>query len=168
MAFQSRKLVLIAHIATSIGFMGAVATFLALALVGLTTHDSEVVRSAYMALSTVTYGAILPLAFASLVIGIVQSLVTPWGLFRHYWVVVKLWLTIVSVVVLMLQLQSVDYLAHVARASGHFEELLALRIALVAHAAGGLMVLLVATGLSVYKPLGMTRYGRSRAANAGL
>lgn len=36
------------------------------------------------------------------------------------------------------------------------------RISLVAHAGGGLLVLLVPTVLSVYKPRGMTRYGRRK------
>ena len=38
----------------------------------------------------------------------------------------------------------------------------ALRIQLVVHAAGGLLVLLAATMLSVYKPWGMTPYGRRK------
>jgi hypothetical protein len=38
----------------------------------------------------------------------------------------------------------------------------ALRIQLVVHAAGGLLVLLAATTLSVYKPWGMTPYGRRK------
>ena len=38
-------------------------------------------------------------------------------------------------------------------------DLRALRIQLVTHAAGGLLVLLAATVLSVYKPWGMTQYG---------
>jgi hypothetical protein len=36
------------------------------------------------------------------------------------------------------------------------------RISLVAHAGGGLLVLLVPATLSVYKPRGMTRYGRRK------
>ena len=36
------------------------------------------------------------------------------------------------------------------------------RLPLVANAGGGLLVLLVATALSVYKPRGMTRYGRRK------
>ena len=38
----------------------------------------------------------------------------------------------------------------------------ALRIQLVIHAGGGLLVLLTATVLSVYKPWGMTPYGRRK------
>ncbi len=36
------------------------------------------------------------------------------------------------------------------------------RLELVVHAAGGLLVLLVIAALSVYKPRGLTRFGRER------
>ena len=38
----------------------------------------------------------------------------------------------------------------------------ALRIQLVVHAGGGLLVLLMATALSIYKPWGLTPYGRRK------
>jgi hypothetical protein len=38
-------------------------------------------------------------------------------------------------------------------------DVLGLRRSLVIHAAGGFIVLIVTTTLSVYKPAGMTRYG---------
>ena len=44
---------------------------------------------------------IVPLAIASLLTGVVQALATPWGLFRHYWVVIKLFLTVFATLVLL-------------------------------------------------------------------
>jgi hypothetical protein len=41
-----RKLLLTAHITLSVGWFGAVAAFLALAIVGLTSRDAEMVRTA--------------------------------------------------------------------------------------------------------------------------
>ena len=67
------------------------------------------VRAAYLVTALIGWLVIVPLSFAVLVTGLVQSLGTEWGLFRHYWVV---------------------------------------------HAAGGLVVLLTTTVLSVYKPWG--------------
>jgi hypothetical protein len=42
------------------------------------------VRAAYLAMELIARFVIIPLAFASLLTGLIQSLGTPWGLFRHY------------------------------------------------------------------------------------
>jgi hypothetical protein len=64
---------------------------------------------------------------------------------------------------LLLHMQAVSRMSSVAAetilSSGDFR---ALRIQLLVHAAGGLLVLLAATTLSVYKPWGMTPYGRRK------
>ncbi len=158
-----RKLILIAHITFSVGWIGAVAGFLALAITGLSSQNVETVRSVYPAMEITARFVIVPLAFASLLSGIVQSLSTPWGLFRHYWVVAKLLLTIFATVVLLKKLPLIGYAAHRAgemplssaavRAAG---------IPLLVHAAGGILVLLAITTLSVYKPWGLTLYGRRK------
>jgi ABC-type nickel/cobalt efflux system permease component RcnA len=82
---QLRKLVLTAHITFSVGWLGAVAVFLALAIAGLTSRDPQMVRAAYSAMELTARFVIVPLAIASLFSGLIQSLGTPWGLFRHYW-----------------------------------------------------------------------------------
>jgi hypothetical protein len=156
-----RKLALIAHVASSVGFLGAVACFLALGVVGLTSLDTQTVRAAYLAMESITWLVVVPLCFASLLTGIIQSLGTPWGLFRHYWVLAKLLLTLFTAVVLMLQTEAISYVAAAAaEATFSSADLRGLRGSLVMpHAVGGLLVLFVTTTLSVYKPRGMTRYG---------
>ena len=89
-----RKLALIAHVTFSVGWLGAVAAFLSLAIAGLTSQDAQLVRSADLAMDLTACFVIVPLCFASFVTGIVSSLGTPWDLFRHYWVLVKLLITI--------------------------------------------------------------------------
>jgi hypothetical protein len=44
----------------------------------------------------VGWAVLVPLALASFVTGVVLSDGTPWGLFRHYWVVISLGLTILA------------------------------------------------------------------------
>lgn len=88
------KFVLTAHITTSVGWPGAVAGFFVLSIAGLTSHDSEVVRSAYISMNLIGLYVLVPLSFAALLTGLVQSLSTHWGLFRHYWVLTKLVLTV--------------------------------------------------------------------------
>jgi hypothetical protein len=160
-----RKLMLLLHVATSVGFPGAVAGFLSLAIAGLTTSDPAIAAAVYPAMGIVTSMVILPLAVASLLIGVVQSLGTPWGLFRYYWVIVKLALTVIVLVVLLLQLEGIE-LASRAALAGEIDAMPGLRVSMVLHGAGGLAVLLAVTVLSIYKPRGMTALG-VRAIAAG-
>lgn len=155
-----RKIALVTHIVSSVGSLGAAASFLALAVVGLTSQDIPVMRSPYVAMNVIALFVVVPLVFASLLTGLVQALGTTWGLFRHYWVLVKLLLTLVSLIVLLLQMEGISYMATASAETTLLNnDLLGLRRSLVILAAGGLLVLLVTTMLSVYKPRGMTRYG---------
>src|SRR5579871_6523635 len=100
---------------------------------------------------------IVPLSIASLLTGLVMSLVTPWGLFRHYWVLFSLVLTIFATVVLLQHMLTVSFAAGAAaEADGVAGN--GLRGELI-HAGGGLLVLLVIQVLNVYKPRGLTSYG---------
>jgi hypothetical protein len=158
-----RKFALTAHVTSSVGWLGAVAVFLVLSIAGLTSRNAQTVRAAYLATELITWFVIVPLSLASLITGIVQSLGTAWGLFRHYWVMVKLLLTILATIILLLHTQPISYLAGVAaEATLSNTDLRGLRIQLVADAGAALLVLLVATMLSVYKPRGRTPYGQRK------
>ena len=61
--------------------VGAIATFLAMATVGLARHDTEIVRSMYVAMNVTTWFVIVPLCLAALLTGVIQSLGTPWACF---------------------------------------------------------------------------------------
>ena len=158
-----RKLNLTAHVASSVGWAGAVTGFLALSVAGLTSRDPETVRSVYLAMNLMGQWVIVPLSLAALVTGLVQSAGTHWGFFRYHWVVVKLVLTVAAVVGLLLhQFTAVQGAARRAGATapGTPPEVGGLGIQLVADSGLGLLILLVATTLGIYKPWGMTRYGR--------
>ena len=156
-----RKLALTAHVTSSVGFLGAVAGFLALPLARPTSQDAPMVRAAYLAMELTAWFVIVPLSLASLLTGLVQSLGTTWGLFRHYWVLVKLLISVFASIVLLLYTRTLGYLAGVAaEATLSNADLSGLRSpSPVLHAGSALLLLLVATTLSVYKPRGMTRYG---------
>ncbi|MFE9399362.1 hypothetical protein [Streptomyces flavidovirens] len=158
-----RKLTLTLHVTSSVGWLGAVAAFLALAVTGLTTSTPQTARGAYLAMDVVGWYVIVPLSVASLLSGLVQSLGTVWGLLRHYWVIAKLLITVVATVLLLVHMQPVGQLADAAaRATLVDGELEGMRIQLIADAAAALLVLLTAAALSVFKPRGVTRYGRRR------
>src|SRR5207247_2097795 len=109
-----RKFTLTAHVVSSVGLLGSIAAFLALAVAGLTRQDEQIVRAAYLAMNLTARFVIVPLAFASLLTGLIQSLGTPWGLFRHYWVLAKLLLTVFVTIVLLIKLELISYAARLA------------------------------------------------------
>jgi len=106
-----RKLALTVHVVFSVGAIGAVAAFIALAIAGLINPDAGLVRAAYPAMELTTWFVIVPLVIASLLTGIVQSLGTTWGLFRYYWVVAKLALTAFATLVLLIHTQPIRIMA---------------------------------------------------------
>ena len=164
MSQRVRRVALTAHVTASVGWLGAVAAFLALAVAGVASGDEQRVRGAYVAMELTGWYVIVPLSLASLLTGVVQSLGTTWGLFRHYWVVVKLLVTVVATLLLLLHMGAVSHVAGAATTAalpaGHLGSL---RTQLVADAGAAVVVLLVATALSVVKPRGLTRYGARRA-----
>jgi hypothetical protein len=155
-----RKFALTTHVTSSVGWLGSVAAFLALAIAGISSEDSQIVRAAYLAMHLTTWFVIVPFSFASFLTGLVESLGTPWGLFRHYWVVTKLVLTVLATSILLLHTQPIDRIAEVAAQSALSNaDLRQLRLQLIGDASAALFVLLMTTTLSVYKPWGMTPYG---------
>jgi hypothetical protein len=160
MAPNLRKFVRTAHVIFTVGWLGSVAAFLALAIVGLNSRDTQLVRAAYLAMDPITRFVIVPLSLLPLLLtGPLLSLGTPWGLFRHYWIIVKLIINILSTLILLVHLQPIGYMARVASEGMISSADRGVQVQLVVAASAGLAALLVATGLAVYKPRGMTSYG---------
>jgi hypothetical protein len=152
-----RKFALAVHLTCSLGWIGAVVAYLALGVAAVTSQDAQTVRAAWIAMELTGWYVIVPLALAALLTGLVMAVGSPWGLFRHYWVLISLGLTVLATVVLLLHMPTVSSVAELARAAdgahlGGFGGDLV-------HPGLGLVVLLVITGLNVYKPRGLTRYG---------
>ncbi len=150
-----------AHVVSSVGWLGAVLAFLGLAVVGLTSSDTETVRGAYLVMEPAAWYVLVPLALASLVTGLVQSLGTTWGLFRHYWVIFKLLINVASTIVLIVYMETFALMARVA-ADPRAELGVVRNSSPVLHATLALLLLLIATVLAIYKPRGMTPYGQRR------
>src|SRR6266851_9960371 len=121
---------------------------------------AHTVRAAWIAMELTGWWAIVPLAITALLTGLVMSLGTHWGLFRHYWVLISLALTLLRTVVLVLHMPSVSAMASMARQMDG-ADLRALGGDLF-HPSVGLLVLLAVTVLNVYKPAGVTPYGWRR------
>ena len=125
----------------------------------VTVHDFGITAGrAYLVMEPTGWYVLVPLAIASLLTGIVQSLGTTWGLFRHYWVLFKLLMNVFATVVLLTYMETFRFMARVAADPN--ADLGAVRNASpMLHAVLALVLLLVATVLAVYRPRGVTRYG---------
>jgi hypothetical protein len=162
-----RKLTITAHVAFSVGWLGAVAAFLVLSIAGLTSHDAEVVRGAYLSMDLISRFIVIPMCFAALATGLLQALGTPWGLFRYYWILVKFGLAIFATIALLVH-QFVAVAEAAKRVSGAAAETLfsadlgPLKTELVRAPSLAILLLLGVTTLGVYKPWGLTRYGRRK------
>ena len=152
-----RRLTLTVHLACSVGWIGAVFAYLALSIAAAWTQDDQVVLAAWIGMELTGWFVILPLAVGTLLTGVIISFAGSWGLFRHYWVLISLGLTILSTLVLLFHLPTVSSQAEMARASeaadlsGMGGDLL--------HPTVGLVVLFAIMALNIYKPRGMTAYG---------
>jgi hypothetical protein len=163
MAPGLRRFALTAHVVSSVGWLGSVAVFTALGILGMTSQDNEVVRAAYLVMEPTAWFALIPLAVASLVTGLIQSLGTTWGLVRHYWVLFKLVINVAAVAVLLMYTQTLASLADMARNPAFSAaDLGPERASPTIHSVLALALLVGATVLAIYKPRGMTAYGQRR------
>ncbi|MGH9162390.1 MAG: hypothetical protein ACRD2X_20690 [Vicinamibacteraceae bacterium] len=161
MSPRLHRFALTAHVTSAVGWLGAVVVFLALAIVGVTSQDAQIVRGVYLVMEPAAWSVLIPLAFASPLTGIVQGLGTTWGLFRHYWVLFKLLITVFATIVLLMYMETFRLMARMA--ADPKADLSIVRNASPAlHAVLALLVLLSATVLAVYKPRGLTPYGRRK------
>jgi hypothetical protein len=162
-----RRLFLTAHLTLSVSWIGAAGSFLVLNVIALTTRDDETVRGAYLSMNFIGLYVIVPVSLAALATGLAQALGTHWGLLRHYWLLAKLLLTVFAVYALLMhqfaavteaaKLVSVSSIPVVLNARLH-----SLGTEILGDVIGGLLILVVVTALAIYKPWGLTPYGRDR------
>lgn len=158
-----RKIALTTHITSTLGWLGGIVGFLALAIAGLRSNDPQLARGSYLAMELMGWYVLVPLCVASLATGLVMSLGTQWGLFRHYWVLIKFVITVVSAVILFMYTETLGQLGDLARNPAISADALK-NSSPVLHSSLAILALLVNTVLSVYKPRGLTAYGRRKQA----
>src|SRR5260370_27067530 len=89
-----RKFALMVHVISSIGWIGTVVAYLVLGVTAVISPDTQIVRSVWTAMDVIGWWAIVPLPVPALLTGAVMPIRTPSGLFRRYWVLVSLVLTV--------------------------------------------------------------------------
>ncbi|MFD9206910.1 DUF2269 domain-containing protein [Streptomyces sioyaensis] len=159
----ARRAVLVLHVAVSVGWLGLTLGLLALGLTGYTTGSPDMATAAYRAMKVFGDWLVLPIALMSLLSGLVLSLGTPWGLARHRWVVIKFWLTLLTLLLSVFALRpGINDLAAAAAAGTP-----APGIHLVIAPAIATATYFFLTAISVLKPWGPTKRGsRLRAARS--
>ena len=159
-----RKVSLTAHVVFSIGWIGAVAAFLALSIAGLTSQNPATVRGAYTSMELISRFVIIPMCFVALATGIIGALGTPWGLFRYYWVVIKFALTLVAMLLLLMHenviSRAAKWVSGAAASQLFTADFGPLKTELAQKSALAIVLLLGITTLGTYKPWGLTAYGR--------
>ncbi|MET8825683.1 DUF2269 domain-containing protein [Streptomyces sp. NPDC004610] len=160
----ARRASLVVHVVASAGWLGLSLGLLALGVTAATTGNAATVEASVRAMKLFADWLLLPVAFLTLLSGLLLALGTPWGLARHRWVLTKFWLTLATVTATAFALRPGVNDAVVAVAAGHplpdtGEVLFGPVVSLSAY--------LFMTGVSILKPWGPTRRGRRLRAGAG-
>ncbi len=152
-----RRSVLTAHIIASVGLLGDSAGFLAVAVRAATTGDPALAASSYELLEMFSIVFGIPLSMISLATGVALGFGTKWGVLRHTWVTVKLGLVIA--VILLGAFVIGPSLTLMQDGTGGRET------TLIVASATQVLALMLATGLSVFKP-GKRRRARASSGRA--
>lgn len=143
------------HIAASVAWLGGAAVLLMLGLSVLTgAADPD---ATYAAASLVGSTLVAPLSLTALVTGLISALGTRWGVFRHWWVTVKLATT--ALMAVLVQVLLLPGLQEAAAAGAELPE--ASRVDAIIGPSVSCVLLTLNVVLSVYKP-GRARSARSR------
>lgn len=164
-----RKMILCLHVISGIGWMGVDIALLVLLITARTTDEPALVASGFNAIRIIVPVAVPPLSLAILATGLLLGLGTPWGLLRHWWVLVKLILSLIMTVLVFVALVPGVNAINVRVAGDSSAD--ALRATLGDLPTGLLfppvvsfLMLGVATVLSIFKPWGRTPWtGSGRA-----
>jgi len=145
-----RKLLLTAHVTATVSVLGG---DLVLLLLGLSSLSGADPRTIYPAADLVGARLVAPLAVLSLGTGLLLGILTPWGLFKYWWVTIKLATTAVLTGVVLFVL--VPRLGAAAEAAtGLAPQLLTgaqrLPLAIAPAIASTLLVLMIV--LAIFKP----------------
>ena len=151
---RAHRTALWAHILTSAAWFGVAVMVAFCGLAATVTDDAGLSHALYRTMETAPWLSI-PVGLTAIVSGVVLSLGTRFGLVRHWWVVAKI---VIAAVVVVTDALLVGRVARHAALVGHASA--PLRGSTIAH----VVVLGVAIWLSVFKPRGLTPYGRRRSA----
>lgn len=147
------KAALTAHILTSVGWFGIAVVVGFCGIAAAVTDDPTLSPALLRVIETAPWMSV-PVGLVAITTGTLLGLGTAYGLVRYWWVIAKLG---IAAAVVMTDAVVVGRIAHEAVATGTVES--ALYGSTIAH----VVVLVVATVLSVFKPGGRTPWNGTRA-----
>lgn len=159
----ARRAVLVVHVVASASWLGLTVGLLALGITAGSTGAAGTVEASVRAMKLFADWLLLPVAFLTLVSGLVLALGTQWGLARHRWVYVKFWVTLATTTATVFALRpgvnsAVDAVAAGGPLPDAGDVLFGPIVSLSAY--------VFMTVISILKPWGPTRRGRRlRAAS---
>lgn len=150
---RTRKAMVVVHIVVSLGWMGAGAANVVLALTAL-LGDQTLHHACYRFIQQIDTFLVIPAAFTALITGIALGLATPWGVLRYWWVLLKLIITTVVIVASTFGIGVwVELSIEATRGGGTSPYALPIVVGALANIAA----FLIMTWLSVVKPGGEVR-----------
>ena len=166
---KPRKALVAAHAVSAACWVGVALTFVAMAVVAMSTNDIHATLTIYQLMATFDITLLPWTNFATFLTGIALSMTTKWGLIRYYWVAAKI---VIAVGILVM---AFGFLHDSLERAGEEAATLAATGGTAAHISGAADVVLWGFGcallslvgavlLSLYKPGGRTRRGRRAAA----
>jgi hypothetical protein len=156
-----RRIALIVHITTAVGWLGTTVVVLTLGITGLQTSEPSVQLVAYYDVFRVLNpGASVPLAFLGLASGIVLAIRGPFGLIRHRWVLTKLTASLIAVLINQEVTKDGAEQISARLAAGLPVGFTGAQV--VFGACLNVVILTMNVGLSVTKPWGKTRWNGGR------
>ncbi|MBT2878452.1 hypothetical protein OHB37_14390 [Streptomyces albidoflavus] len=164
-----RKIVLTAHVAISVGWLGLVTGMFAMSVSGATTGSAEQQAAMYRTMSMLDEIFLGMTSMFALITGIVVGAGTKWGLLQRRWVAVKFFLTM-GVMILgfgvihQLILRANELVDAGAPVRGG--ELDTVGWSMAGSAALAVVSLVFMTAVSTYKPWGPTRWGKKARPRA--
>ena len=155
MTARRRSIAVTVHIVTALALLGVSSVILVAGLRAATRDDAREAHAIYELLALLTVSLDLPLAFMTLLSGVLLALTSRWRLFRYWWVIAKLGIYGLTLIIgLALIRPSLDTLVDAAEAGGP-------------GASGARSTLIVAAGVQVVilvgaATLGVSKPGRPR------
>jgi uncharacterized membrane protein len=161
-----------AHILSMVVWFGTTVCFLILMIIATQTSDSRTLHIIYTLVETLDVSLIWPSSLASVTTGALIAILTPWGLFRFYWIVLKEVLSLLSIILGMIGLH--PWLLYALTVTSAKEGSLVQAASLVVNQQkqfAGIIFQLIALTLmvviSLFKPWGQSRRPK-RTASAQL
>jgi hypothetical protein len=90
-----KRWLLCAHIILTVAWLGTAFGFIVLGITAVNAQDDATLKAAYLMMETLHDTLLWSAALGVLVTGILLSVLTQWGLFRFYWIIVKEFFTVI-------------------------------------------------------------------------